>query len=386
MSKPIAILGSTGSIGESTLNLCRSYPEHFRVVALSAGQNIKALWSQIQEFKPKLVSVQTQELVKQLQEQTLPYNTQVLWGDEGACAVATHTDALVVVSAIVGAAGLLPTLKALEAGKTLALANKESMIIAGSILSQAAKQSGAKIIPVDSEHSAIFQCLNGEEIDCVEKLILTASGGPFWATPKEEFKSITKAKALKHPNWSMGAKITIDSATLMNKGLEVIEAQSLFGFSIDKIEVVVHPQSVVHSMVEFVDGSVMAQMGEPDMRGPIAYALSYPKRLRLTEKKLDLSAREKLTFFKPDLIKFPCLRLAFEVAKKGASYIPTLNAANEVVVAAFLAEQISFTDIPSVVESVLDEHKPFELIDLAHVLKADHDARLNTQNKIRKFL
>lgn len=386
MTKPIAILGSTGSIGESTLDLCRKYPQYFRVVALSAGQNIQKLLAQIQEFQPELVSVQTPILAAELKTQiTLPH-VKVLSGEEGAVAVATHPKADVVVSAIVGAAGLVPTHAAIAAGKTIALANKESMIIAGPILSALAKKSGAKIIPVDSEHSAIFQCLNGEDLTSVQKLILTASGGPFLTTPAADFKNITKTQALKHPNWNMGNKITIDSATLMNKGLEVIEAQSLFGFSVEQIEVVVHPQSIIHSMVEFVDGSVMAQMGEPDMRGPIAYALSYPKRLASYEKKLDLSAREKLTFCKPDFAKFPCLKLAFEVAKKGMSYIPVLNAANEVVVEAFLKEQIAFTDIPRVIECVLSEHSAFTLTDLPAVLSLDLEARRQTQEMIRKIL
>lgn len=375
MTKRLSILGSTGSIGQSTLALCREYPQYFQVMALSAGENIKALFSQILEFKPQVVSVKTEAFAQELKMLGVPSHTKIMWGDEGAKTVGSYPESDVVVSAIVGAQGLMPTYHALLAGKTVALANKESMIIAGEVLSKVAQKTQAKIIPIDSEHSAIFQCLNGEDLDGVHKLILTASGGPFLNTPVEQFQNITKAQALKHPNWSMGSKITIDSATLMNKGLEVIEAQFLFGFSVDRIDVVVHPQSLVHSLVEFIDGSVLSQMGEPDMRVPIAYALSYPKRVSLKEKKLNLVQHESLTFYKPDLVKFPCLKLAYQVAKQGQSYIAVLNAANEIAVENFLNDQISFVDIPYVIESVLSKHQGFVLNDLSAVLEADRIGR-----------
>lgn len=375
MSKQrLSILGSTGSIGVSTLDLCRTHPDRFEVVALCAGRNLTKLKEQIAEFSPKLVSVSSEEDAQTLRGQ-IEASTQVLSGDEGAVAVATLPECDLVVSAIVGAAGLLPTLKAIEAGKPLALANKESMIIAGEILSEAARKSGVPIIPVDSEHSAIFQCLNGEHREDISKLILTASGGPFFKKPKEEFASITREQALKHPNWDMGAKITIDSATMMNKGLEVIEAHYLFDLPVSKIDVVVHPQSIVHSMVEFVDSSVMAQMGEPDMRVPIAYALSYPRRIPTDVKKLDLPEHEKLDFFPPDLEKFPCLKLAFDVAASGGSHVAVLNAANEVAVDAFLNDRVAFVEIPQIVDHCLQNHERFVIKVLEDVSTADRSAR-----------
>lgn len=372
--KPIAILGSTGSVGVSTLDVCRRHPERFRPVALAAGHNSDLLLQQIREFAPELVSVVAAEDAKKIKPH-LPAGVEMLWGEEGSVAVASYRRAETVVSAIVGAAGLGPTMAAIAAGKTIALANKESMVIAGSLMADKARAAGVKIVPVDSEHSAIFQCLNGEHIDDVERLILTASGGPFLNREAAGFKSITRAEALRHPNWAMGDKITIDSATMMNKGLEVMEARWLFGLPVERIAVVVHPQSIVHSMVEFCDGSVMAQMGEPDMRVPIAYALSYPRRIATGVARLDLPARRELTFITPDLEKFRCLKVAFEVARNGRSYAPVLNAANECAVAAFLAGRVRFDEIAVRVENCLESHDSFELTSIEDVLSADAWAR-----------
>lgn len=372
--KRIAILGSTGSIGVSTLDICRQHKDRFCVVALAAGSNVDVLIHQALEFAPKLVSVRSPNDVARVRD-ALPLSIGVVCGEEGVIEIATHPDADVVVSAIVGAAGLVPTMKAISAGKTIALANKESMVIAGELMSKLAAKQDVKIVPVDSEHSAIFQCLNGESVDDVAHLVLTASGGPFLTRDKNDFANITREEALKHPNWDMGAKITIDSATMMNKGLEVIEAHYLFGMPVDKIRVVVHPQSVIHSMVEFVDGSVMAELGEPDMRVPIAYALSYPRRIATQTKSLHLPEREQLTFFEPDFEKFPCLKLAFDVAKRGQSYTAVLNAANEVAVDHFLNGKIQFINIPKLIEKTLAEHKAYDIECLDDVLQADQWAR-----------
>ncbi len=370
----ISILGSTGSIGVSTLDVCRRHADKFKVVALAAGNNVDVLLAQIKEFKPKLVSVRSDAEYQKIKN-LVPAGTEIMTGVDGACAVASITGADVVISAIVGAAGLKPTLAAIEAGITIGLANKESMVIAGEILGTRARAKNVTILPVDSEHSAIFQCLNGEHADDITNLILTASGGPFLNTPREDFKNITKAQALKHPNWDMGAKITIDSATMMNKGLEVMEARWLFDMPVQKIKVVVHPQSVVHSMVEFIDGAVIAHLGEPDMRAPIAYALSYPRRITTGIKTLDLPAREKLTFVAPDLEKFACLKMGFEVARLGKSYAPVLNAANEELVALFLADKISFLDISNKLQECLNQHQSFELKTLEDVIHADRLGR-----------
>lgn len=382
MVKTISILGSTGSIGVSSLDICRQHPDKFKVAGLAAGRNVDLLLQQAKEFKPRLVSLASEEEWKKIKGQ-LPENTEVMLGNAGAEAVASLSEVDVVISAIVGAAGLAPTLKAIESGKTIGLANKESMVIAGEIMSQKAVDHKVDILPVDSEHSAIFQCLNGESIDDVKNLILTASGGPFLHKPASEFTSITKEQALKHPNWDMGAKITIDSASMMNKGLEVMEAHWLFRMPVDRIQVVVHPQSIIHSMVEFVDGSVMSQMGEPDMRVPIAYALSYPRRIPTQVKTLDLPAREKLTFYKPDLEKFHCLKLAFDVARSGQSYAPVLNAANEVAVDGFLKDRLAFHQISQVLDDCLQEHKPFDLNSLGDVLQADQWARAFVENRVK---
>lgn len=372
--KNISILGSTGSIGTSCLDICRQHPDKFKVVALAAGRNVKILLQQAHEFEPELLSVTSKEDADWLRPQ-LPGTLNILHGEEGALAVAGFEVADLVVSAFVGAAGLLPTMRAISCKKIVALANKESMVVAGSLMSDLARVHGVKILPVDSEHSAIFQCLNGEHPEDIKRLVLTASGGPFLHKPAREFTTITKEQALKHPNWNMGAKITIDSATMMNKGLEVIEARYLFDMPVEKIAVNVHPQSIVHSMVEFVDGSVMAQMGEPDMRAPIAYALSYPRRITTNTKILNLPEHEKLTFYPPDLEKFGCLKMAFEVGRLEKSYPPVLNAANEVAVGEFLREKITFLQIERVVEKTLESHSGFPLQSIEDVLEADRWAR-----------
>lgn len=371
--KRIAILGCTGSVGCSALDVCKQHPQLFEVVALAAGHNIELLKEQIRSFSPKLVSVKTLDAWQEL-KQIFPH-IEFVYGDEGVQMVAGFADADVVISAIVGAAGLKPTLHAIASGKTIGLANKESMVIAGAIMAKLAQKTGVAILPIDSEHSAIFQCLNGEHKSDVKKIILTASGGPFLHLPQDDFCKITKAQALKHPNWDMGAKITIDSATMMNKGLEVIEAKWIFDFPVEKIDVVIHPQSIVHSMVEFIDGSVVSQMGVPDMRVPIAYALSYPRRISTQVPVLNLPQKETLTFFEPNLDKFRCLQLAFDVAKQNNSYAPVLNAANEVAVEKFLTDQIAFVNIPLIVEKCLQNHKPFALNSLDDVLGADQWAR-----------
>jgi 1-deoxy-D-xylulose-5-phosphate reductoisomerase len=372
--KKISILGSTGSIGVSTLDICRQHADRFSVVALAAGSNTDVLLKQINEFHPQLVSVKSETEYNAIKDR-LPDGTELMFGESGAIEVAKHVEVELVVSAIVGAAGLTPTLSAIKAGKTIALANKESMVIAGELMSSWAKQYKVKILPVDSEHSAIFQCLNGESLEDVKDLILTASGGPFWEKPIEEFGSITKAEALNHPNWDMGEKITIDSASMMNKGLEVMEARWLFDLPVEKIRVVVHPQSIIHSMVEFIDASVMAQLGEPDMRVPIAYALSYPRRISTNVKSLSLPEKQQLTFYAPNTSKFKCLKLAFDVAHQGKSYAPVLNAANEVAVNKFLAEQIGFVKIGELIDDCLQQHEAFELKGIEDVLAADQWAR-----------
>lgn len=381
--KKISILGSTGSIGKSTLDICRQHAERFKVVALAAGKNVDLLLSQIREFKPQLVSVATEPLCRELQ--SVAPGVTVCFGEEGACAVASCAGTDLVVSALVGAMGLKPTLGAIERGSTVALANKESMVIAGSLMSKRARERAVKILPVDSEHSAIFQCLNGEHHEDVKRLILTASGGPFLKTPAEDFSHITVKQALNHPNWDMGEKITIDSATMMNKGLEIIEARWLFDMLVEKISVVIHPQSVVHSMVEFIDGSVLAQLGEPDMRSPIAYALSYPRRITTQVKPVDLPAREKLTFYQPDLEKFRCLKFGFDAAQAGRSCPAVLNAANEVAVAAFLNGRISFTQIPQLIDLCLQKHVPFDLDCVEDVLRADQWGRQTAEDAIKNL-
>lgn len=379
--KTLSILGSTGSIGVSTLAVVRQFPERFEVCALAAGRNIELLLKQIKVFRPSLVAVLNERLAVRLQQGLKLENHQpeVCFGSEGYARVATHPHSHMLVSAMVGAAGLLPTLAAIHEGKDLALANKETLVIAGEIVMRVAEQKGIRILPVDSEHSAIFQALQGNHRNALKRILLTASGGPFFNKTLEELGKVTPEAALRHPNWNMGRKITIDSATLMNKGLEVIEARWLFGVPVERIAIHIHPESIVHSMVEYIDGSVIAQMGIPDMRIPIAYALAYPERLPVESPPLDLFRLRHLNFFPPDDEKFPCLRLAFDACRRGSTMPAVLNAANEVAVEAFLNGGISFPEIPRVIETVMNSHHAAAALSLEAVLKADLWARQETE-------
>jgi 1-deoxy-D-xylulose-5-phosphate reductoisomerase len=374
--KRVAILGSTGSIGRNAVAVAASHPEEFQVVALAAGRNVAVLAEQVQQLRPALVSVQDETLARELRARLSgAAGPEILFGPEGAMAVAAVPEADLVVSAMVGAVGLMPTLAAVQAGKIVALANKETLVAAGSLVMAAVATHGATLIPVDSEHSAIFQALGGHATEEVRRLWLTASGGPFRTWPKEMLDRATPEQALKHPNWAMGAKITIDSATMMNKALEVIEASVLFGIPASRIEVWIHPQSIIHSLVEFVDGSVLAQLGWPDMKLPIAYALSYPRRLPLNSEPLDLGKVARLTFEPPDFQRFPALRLGYEAAATGGTMPAVLNAANEVAVAAFLKGHLDFPGIPRVVEDAMAAHTPEPLTSLEQVLEVNSWAR-----------
>ncbi|MHC1724648.1 MAG: 1-deoxy-D-xylulose-5-phosphate reductoisomerase [Syntrophobacteraceae bacterium] len=376
--KRISILGSTGSIGRSTLDVVRQFPEQFEILALGAGSNAPLLCEQIKEFAPRLVSVLNDEVAEELRKllSECDCTPEILRGGEGYCRVAAHPDSDTLVSAMVGAAGLVPTLAAIEAGKSIALANKETLVVAGEIVMRSAAENNISILPVDSEHSAIFQALQGNHREALERILLTASGGPFFQKSRSELDLVTPEAALCHPNWQMGRKITIDSATLMNKGLEIIEAHWLFNVSVDRIAVHIHPESIIHSMVEYVDGSVIAQMGIPDMKIPIAYALAFPERLPVAGPKLDLFQLQKLSFYRPDELKFPCLRLAYEACRKGSTMPAVLNAANELAVQAFLDKKIAFTDIPCIIEEVMTVHEPAAgRADLDSILQADAWAR-----------
>ncbi|MGA2518239.1 MAG: 1-deoxy-D-xylulose-5-phosphate reductoisomerase [Thermodesulfobacteriota bacterium] len=373
--KRLSILGSTGSIGVNTLDIVGQFPERFEVVSLSAGLNTDLLKRQILQFRPKLVSVLNQELSEALQRELPNVPVEIVHGVEGLIRVATHPEVDQVVSAIVGAVGLIPTLSAIKTGKKIALANKESLVMAGKIMMEEAKKNHVQILPVDSEHSAIFQALLGHQKEDVHRLILTASGGPFRNSPLSRLHEVTVKEALNHPRWTMGKKITIDSASLMNKGLEVIEAHWLFNIPVEKIVVLIHPQSVVHSMVEYVDGSIVAQMGITDMKIPISYALAFPERLNLKLPSLDLSKSEALTFSPPDFQRFPCLRLAYQSIEIGETMPAILNAANEVAVGAFLEGSLKFTEIPLFLQRVMGEHEVKPVHTIEDILKADHWAR-----------
>lgn len=374
--KRLAILGSTGSIGQSALSVVAEHPEEFQVVGLAAGKNVKLLAEQIRRFRPAVVSVQDEAAAQSLAGRVNgPGAPDILWGPAGAQAVASLPEADLVLSAMVGAVGLEPTLAAIEAGKTVALANKETLVAAGPLVMARVRAKGLALIPVDSEHSAIFQSLQGQRQEDIKKLWLTASGGPFRSWTQEQLARVTPEQALKHPNWNMGAKITVDSATMMNKALEVIEASVLFGLPASRIEVCIHPQSIIHSLVEFVDGSWLAQLGRPDMRVPIAYALTYPRRLPLNSTPLDLAQVARLTFEPPDFTRFPALRLGYEAAKAGGTLPAVLNAANEVAVAAFLEGRLPFLGIPRVVEQTMAAHKNEALNDLEQVLAVNRWAR-----------
>ena len=381
--RTISILGSTGSIGCNTLKVIEQLG--FGVAALAAGRNMGLFAKQVARFRPKLVSCEddscAEALSAELHELGAPI-PDIVCGQDGLIAVATHEEAETVISAAVGAIGFLPTLRAVEAGKSVALANKETLVMAGELITRAAARSGAEIIPVDSEHNAIHQCLRGERNDEVRRLILTASGGPFRTRSKGEIAKATVEEALSHPNWSMGDKITIDSATLMNKGLEVIEARWLFGFDADQISVVIHPQSVIHSMVEMVDGSIIAQMGVTDMRHPIQYALTYPERRASALPPLDVARLSSLTFEEPDVERFPCLTLAFEALRAGGTMPAVLNAANEVAVSAFLEHKIGFGDIAEIDRSVMESHISRPADGVEAIVEADRAARESAMSMV----
>jgi len=369
--KRLAILGSTGSIGVSALAIVAAYPERFQIVALTAGRNFDLLAEQIRNFRPTLVAVQDEADVDRLLRKLGGTAPEILYGRSGLVACAAQNQAEMVVSAIVGAAGLEPTLAAINAGKDVALANKEALVAAGSIVMSAVEQAGCRLFPVDSEHSAIFQSLEGHRKHDVKRLILTASGGPFRNHSVEALVRVTPEDALAHPNWNMGRKISIDSATMMNKGLEVIEAHWLFDLPAELIDVHIHPESIVHSMVEYVDGAVIAQLGIPDMKTPIAYALSYPERLSLQLPPLNLCEMGSLHFYEPDPGRFRCLRLAYDALRCGGTAPAVLNAANEVAVGAFLERKIGFPDIANMIEEVLSRHDNKPLDNLDQVLAAD---------------
>lgn len=373
--KSLSILGSTGSIGLSTLDVVRQHKEKFNVVGLAEGHDVEMLARQIEEFRPGIVSVRDEESASRLNGLLGSHKPEIHFGIEGAARVAEAEGSEMVVSAIVGAAGLVPTVRAIKAGKHIALANKETLVVAGQLVSDLVKAHNVQLLPVDSEHSAIFQSLLGHRKEDIERIILTASGGPFRNTPAAELRNAGPEQALKHPQWSMGAKITIDSATLMNKGLEVIEAHWLFDMPAEKIGVVVHPQSIIHSMVEYIDGCVMAQLGAPDMRAPIAYALAWPERCESGIKKLSLTQIGTLTFEEPDMVRFPALRLAFDALKAGRTYPAVLNAANEIAVAAFLDRKIGFTEIADTVDRTMQAHEPYTPAELDEYLNADRWAR-----------
>ncbi len=373
--KSLAILGSTGSIGVSTLEIVAAHPERFRVVALTAGRNLDLLEQQVRAFRPEYVAVPATGDAAALKARLGDAAPHVLAGCDGLIACAAQSGAQLVVSAIVGAAGLEPTLAAIEAGIDVALANKETLVAAGDVVMSAVARKGIYLFPVDSEHSAIFQSLAGHRKDDVRRLILTASGGPFRNRSLAELEQVVPADALTHPNWNMGRKITIDSATMMNKGLEVIEAHWLFDLPAEKIAVHIHPESIVHSMVEYVDGAVIAQLGIPDMKTPIALALSWPERLPLDLPPLDLCRLGRLHFSEPDTERFPCLALAYRALTSGGTAPAALNAANEVAVEAFLDNRLGFTDIPRIIEAVLDRHEISAADSLAAVLSADAAAR-----------
>ena len=382
--KHIAILGSTGSIGRSTLSVAEAYPERFQIVALSSGSNLEAAFEQAKRWQPRVVSMAEErdaDLLRARLKQSGLGDIEVIHGAAGAVRVATHPAVDFVVSAIVGVAGLEATYEAVRAGKTVGVANKECLVAAGELITEEARRQGKPLLPIDSEHNAVHQCLRGGRMEEVERIWLTASGGPFLNTPRSDFSAITVEQALNHPTWKMGKRITIDSATLMNKGFEVIEACRLFDLSPSKVEVLVHPQSTIHSMVEFVDGSILAQVSLTDMRLPILYALTYPERIR-SDMRFPMGNLRHLDFCPPDMNKFPCLRLAYEAAEAGGSKTVALNAADEVAVASFLQGDISFDGIPKIIEETVCASNTGKLGSIAEVLQADREARRYAQERV----
>ncbi|HZM85040.1 MAG TPA: 1-deoxy-D-xylulose-5-phosphate reductoisomerase [Blastocatellia bacterium] len=381
--KSVSILGSTGSIGLSTLSVIDSHPGKFVIAGLAAGRDIEGLAQQVAKYRPRLVSIAREQDIQELRDKLgglgVERAPEIAFGEEGLSAVACLDGVETVVSATVGAVGFLPTYRALTMGRRVCLANKETLVMAGELMTRAAAESGAELLPVDSEHNALHQCLRGEQVREVKRLILTASGGPFRNAPIEQMRRATVEEALAHPTWQMGSKITIDSATLMNKGLEVIEAGWLFGFTADRISVAVHPQSIVHSMIEMVDGSIIAQLGITDMRLMIQYALTYPDRLATDLPPLSFDKLARLEFFEPDLERFPCLRLAYDAMREGGTMPAALSAANEVAVASFLRRQTDFMDIPRVIESTMEAHKTQPCTSIEAVLEADRWARSHAE-------
>ena len=384
--KHIAILGSTGSIGRSTLSIVESYPERFQVVTMAAGRNVEAAFEQASRWRPRLISVANEADAEALRKRLAATGLSeigVTHGAAGTVQVATHPEADFVVSAIVGVAGLEATYEAVRAGKTVGLANKECLVAAGELITAEARRQGKPLLPIDSEHNAVHQCLRGGRMEEVERIWLTASGGPFLNTPRAKFSSITVDQALNHPTWKMGRRITIDSATLMNKGFEVIEACRLFHIAPDRVQVIVHPQSTIHSMVEFVDGSILAQFSVTDMRLPILYALTYPERIE-SDMRFPVMDLRNLEFCPPDMEKFPCLQLAYEAARSGGAKTVALNAADEVAVAAFLDGGVRFDEIPEIIKMVLAETKAVPLESIEQVLAADAEARQLARKRVQQ--
>ncbi len=382
--RPLVILGSTGSIGTSALEVIRKNKEQFKIKGLAGARNIKLLADQANEFRPDVLGVLDADLAVEIKSLLAEgYNPEIVYGVSGYVQMARIQEADLVLSAMVGAAGLAPTLAAADSGKVILLANKESLVLAGNLIRSACAETGSVILPVDSEHNAIFQALQGHNFSEVDSIIITASGGPFRGRKAHSLQDVTVDEALDHPNWSMGAKISIDSATMMNKGLEVIEAHHLFGLSSDRIRILVHPQSIVHSLVNFSDGSLLAHMGVPDMQIPIAHCLGYPNRLNVNLKPLDLAGIGSLNFFTPDLKAFPCLELALNALANGPSYPVVLNAANEICVEEFLAGNIGFMDIPALNSKALHAHHPVEINSLEDILELDSATRKSVQDYIR---
>jgi 1-deoxy-D-xylulose-5-phosphate reductoisomerase len=385
--KRIAILGSTGSIGRSTLSVAESYPERFQIVALAAGSNLEAAFEQARRWRPRIISIAAEadaDILRARLKQAGLNDIDVVHGAAGTVKVAMHPEADFVVSAIVGVAGLEATYEAVKAGKSVGIANKECLVAAGELITAEARRQGKPLLPIDSEHNAVHQCLRGGRMEEVEHIWLTASGGPFLNTPRAEFDSITVEQALNHPTWKMGKRITIDSATLMNKGFEVIEACRLFHLPPARVEVIVHPQSTIHSMVEFIDGSILAQFSVTDMRLPILYALTYPERIQ-SDMRFPVGNLRHLDFVPPDMKKFPCLRLAYEAAEAGGEKTVALNAADEVAVAAFLDGKIGFTDIPRIIEDTLSASNSSKLESIVKVLEADAEARRYANERVERM-
>ncbi len=382
--KRVAIFGSTGSIGKSALEVLKYFKDDFEIKALVTCRQSKKFLKQIKEYQPDYAVMADVKAADEIKNSIGKIKTEFNAGNKAVINLAKRKDIDIIIMAISGTSALLPLIEAIKSSKTIALANKESLVIAGKIVMNLAQKHEATIIPVDSEHSAIFQCLEGKKYKPA-KIYLTGSGGPLMKTPKSKLRNITPKEALNHPKWSMGKKITIDSATLMNKGLEVIEAMHLFGISLGKIKVLIHPEAIIHSMVEFSDGSILAQMASPDMKLPIEYALSYPERFKTLVQRVNFIENNKMTFLEADISKFPCLKLAYQAARKGYTYPIVLNAANEVAVWAFLDKRIRFTDIPIVIEKALKKHKPLKKHNLEDVLLIDNQSRLDAQKIIERL-